>query len=170
MKPDLPADSPAERSLVALCTLGYEKRSLSEFIELLKDARNEVLVDVRETAWSHKPGFSKRPLQEALARAGIAYVHAAFAGNPKRLRDEARDHRDCLRRYQRHLEQNPRIVSELDSLLLGFERQGLRACLTCVERHPGDCHRGILSDAWSALHRGTVVHLAADGCPRLAEA
>src|SRR5262249_54927353 len=111
----------ARRFAVGLYTLGYEKRSLPEFVELLKDARIAALVDVRETAWSHKPGFSKRPLEEALAVAGITYVHAAFAGNPKRLRDQARDHRDCLRLYQRHLEENPTIVSDLDSWLREFE-------------------------------------------------
>ena len=43
----------------ALCTIGYEKRSLDEYIDLLLANGVEVVLDVRETAWSHKPGFSK---------------------------------------------------------------------------------------------------------------
>ncbi len=43
-----------------LFTLGYQQRSLDEFVALLLEASIDVLVDVRETAWSHKPGFSKR--------------------------------------------------------------------------------------------------------------
>jgi uncharacterized protein (DUF488 family) len=59
----------------------------------------DVLVDVRETAWSHKPGFSKRGLEGALRVHGIAYVHARFAGNPKGLRVGAASHEECLRLY-----------------------------------------------------------------------
>ena len=42
-----------------------------------------------------------------------------------------------------------------------------RIALTCFERHPGDCHRGILAEAWAALHDGEVEHLGPDGCRRL---
>jgi uncharacterized protein (DUF488 family) len=70
-----------------LYTIGYEKRSLAEYLALLREHRIAVLVDVRETPWSHKPGFSKAPLAAALEADGIEYLHAAFAGNPKWLRD-----------------------------------------------------------------------------------
>ena len=36
-----------------LCTIGYEKRSLDEFIDLLLANGVEVVLDVRETPWSH---------------------------------------------------------------------------------------------------------------------
>ena len=90
-----------------LFTLGYEKRSIDEFVELLCEAGVTVLVDVRETAWSHKPGFSKTALGAALAVAGIAYAHAPFAGNPKSLRDVATSHAECLSRYRRYLAARP---------------------------------------------------------------
>ena len=54
-----------------LYTLGYEKRSLGEFVQLLLDSEIDVLIDVREKAWSHKPGFSKTAFSVALANAGI---------------------------------------------------------------------------------------------------
>ena len=150
-----------------LYTLGYEKRSIQQFIALLKDARIDVLVDVRETAWSHKPGFSKGALQSALNAAGIAYVHARFAGNPRRFRAAARSHEECLRHYGRHLEENPHVVADLDSLLVRFQSQGLRVCLTCFERHPDDCHRSILAEAWRSAREACVEHLATGGCRRL---
>ena len=53
----------------SLYTLGYEKRTLREFIAILTEAEIEILVDVRETAWSHKPGFSKGLFRSALKRA-----------------------------------------------------------------------------------------------------
>src|SRR5205823_6116594 len=69
-----------------LYTLGYQQRSIDEFVEILDESGIDVLVDVRETAWSHKPGFSKSGFASALAARGIEYVHAEFAGNPKWLR------------------------------------------------------------------------------------
>ena len=61
-----------------LFTLGYEQRTIEEFVRMLEDAGVGVLVDVRETPWSHKPGFSKRGLAEHLEAAGIEYVHAGI--------------------------------------------------------------------------------------------
>lgn len=150
-----------------LFTLGYEKRSIDEFVELLLKEKVDVLVDVRETAWSHKPGFSKRALEAGLAEAGIDYVHAKFAGNPKRLRATARTHKECLDRYDRYLDQNPRIVEEFTLLVTRLQGDGKRVCVTCFERHPGDCHRGILAERWQEKQRQKVSHIAPAGCPRL---
>ena len=47
------------RNIATIHTLGYEKRDLAAYIAPLKRAGVSALVDVRETAWSHKPGFSK---------------------------------------------------------------------------------------------------------------
>ena len=82
-----------------LFTLGYQQRTLGEFTAILRRCDIDVLIDVRETAWSHKPGFSKGALERALEAEGIAYVHAAFAGNPKWLRANADSHRECLERH-----------------------------------------------------------------------
>jgi uncharacterized protein (DUF488 family) len=100
-----------------LFTLGYQKRDLEEFIDLLRTASINVLVDVRETPWSHKPGFSKGALSDALAAAGIDYVHAKFAGNPKRLRADAHTHEECLALYRSFLAQEEMLVVRFDTLI-----------------------------------------------------
>jgi uncharacterized protein (DUF488 family) len=143
----------------SLYTLGYEQRTVAEFVSMLKDAGVGVLVDVRETPWSHKPGFSKRALAEHLAAEGIEYVHAGFAGNPKRLRDRAETGADALALYAAHLSARPGIVDQLDRLVLTCHRQGKRVCLTCLERRPEDCHRSILADHWKRKGRRAVRHL-----------
>ena len=153
-----------------LFTLGYQRRSQSEFVRLLIDTAVDVLVDVRETAWSHKPGFSKRGLQEALRDHGIAYVHAPFVGNPRLLRATAATHDECLLRYAGHLDAHPDIVEMFDELVGRLLDAGKRVCLTCFERHPDDCHRGVLAERW---RRGTwrrVEHLAVDEACRLSRA
>lgn len=150
-----------------LYTLGYEKRSIDEFIDLLQEAEVKVLVDVRATAWSHKAGFSRSAFSAHLAAAGIEYVHASFAGNPKWLRANASSHADCLNLYSCYLDENTEIVEAFEELLASYMTQGKHVCITCFERHANDCHRSILADRWQMLGTRKVKHLAIDGAPRL---
>lgn len=148
-----------------LFTLGYEKRTLEQFLDLLRERRIDVVVDVRDVPWSHKPGFSKRPLSEALAAAGLEYVHAGFAGNPKALRSTAKDNDEALRLYARHLKSHAAILAQMDAVLEPLLAGGKRVCLICFERDPGDCHRSILAEAWARRRKAAVRHLGAE--PRL---
>lgn len=150
-----------------LFTIGYEKRSIDEYVALLRAHAIDVVLDVRETAWSHKPGFSKTAFDAALAAAGIRYVHARFAGNPKWLRTAAADHADCLELYRGYLDGHPEIMESLDAELRDIGVAHRRIALTCFERHPGDCHRGILAEAWGERCGREVAHLEPDGCRRL---
>jgi len=149
-----------------LFTIGYEQRSLDEFVELLLEAKIDVLIDVRETAWSYKRGFSKSPLTTALTAVGIEYIHASFAGNPKPFRAVASSHAECLSLFAGYLDESADILGAFELLIQSVHAEGRRACLTCYERHPGDCHRGILAERWAAHQRRRVVHLAPEGTPR----
>ena len=153
-----------------LFTLGYQQRTIDEYTSILVDARIDVLIDVRETAWSHKPGFSKRALEAALASNGIEYVHAGFAGNPKWLRANAGSHRECLDWYAWYLGELDEIVPAFEQLLAAYLRSAKRVCITCFERHADDCHRAILAAEWSKRGPRNVRHLATEGCARLLSA
>jgi uncharacterized protein (DUF488 family) len=142
-----------------LYTLGYEKRSIEEFLLMLTSCGMSLVVDVRDVAWSHKPGFSYRPLLQALARAGIGYHHAKWAGNPKALRRGASGMPQMLERYERHLDANPRIVESFAALIAAAHAEGLKACIICFEREPADCHRTILAERWARRTGGEVIPL-----------
>lgn len=150
-----------------LYTIGYQERSLKAFISLLEERGAGVLVDVRDTPWSRKPGFSKRDLAEALAGAGIEYVHAGFAGNPKSIRKG--NHEDVLARYYNYLLDTPWIFDRLTALLEPIYASGRSACLMCYERHPDDCHRSVLTREWAKRSsiEVAIVHLAPEGARRL---
>ncbi len=150
-----------------LFTLGYEKRTIDEFIGILLENRINVLLDVRETAWSHKPGFSEAAFRTALAAAGIEYVHADFAGNPKWLRREAESHAQCLDLYRWYLGEFGEIVEAFSLLVNGVLVRGKRVCITCFERHADDCHRSIIATEWRSSGNRAVQHLAVGGCKRL---
>lgn len=149
-------------------SLGYQLRDLSTFVGKLKEAEIDLVVDVRETAWSHKPGFAKAPLSRALTDAGIDYLHAFFAGNPRQIRRLATDHQDCLNRFEQYLDDHLTVIHELDELITGITEAGLRACFVCFERHPADCHRSILLRQWSKYtgQPFELIDLDPSGAPR----
>ncbi len=160
--------SPRSGVMNTFFSLGYQLRDLSGFVGKLQEAEIDLVVDVRETAWSHKPGFAKGPLSRALGAAGIEYLHASFAGNPKRIRRLAEDHRECLDRFEQHLDEHFVVIHELDELIAGITGAGLRACFVCFERHPADCHRSILLRQWSRYTSQSyeLIDLDPDGAPR----
>jgi uncharacterized protein (DUF488 family) len=160
---------PAMRPISTILTLGYQQRSIGEYIELLRARGVGVLVDVRQTAWSHKPGFSKSGLKHALVGAGIQYVHAKMVGNPKSIRRQAHDHADCIRQFELYLESSPLLEAEFDLMIRQCLVREQRICLMCYERHPEDCHRSVIARRWAARHGAQVLHLEAGGCPRLIE-
>jgi uncharacterized protein (DUF488 family) len=153
-----------------LLTLGYEKRTIEEFVRLLQEAAVDVLVDVRATAWSHKPGFSKSGLSTRLEQAGIEYVHARFAGNPKTLRRQASSHEHCLALYEEYISSDTAILSQFEQLVESLHAQNKNVCIACFERHPDDCHRSIIAGKWQQRGGRSVRHLAPEGCDRLVTA
>lgn len=56
-------------------TIGYGRRPAQEILALLHRYGIQELLDVRSQPYSRfQPAFSRKPLAEALARAGIRYV------------------------------------------------------------------------------------------------
>jgi uncharacterized protein (DUF488 family) len=150
-----------------LLTIGYEKRTIEEYVKLLRKEKVKVLIDVREVAWSHKPGFSKKSLEAAMTDAGIEYQHMPSVGCPKRLRGENASTEKILDRYGKYLDKEPERVREFDRVVAGFTADKKRVCITCFERHPDDCHRSVLAKRWQKLGRGRDVEHIDPGDPRL---
>jgi uncharacterized protein (DUF488 family) len=132
-----------------LYTIGYEGRTPDELTQALVKAKIDRLVDVRELPLSHKRGFSKKPLSEALNTAGIEYVHAKALGLPKEQRDRWRsgDMEGAAKVYRRYLRHDGReALHELaDSL---GERP---MCLLCFERDHAVCHRALIVERLEEL-------------------
>ncbi|GIG36559.1 DUF488 domain-containing protein [Cellulomonas pakistanensis] len=62
---------------------GYEGRTVDDLIEFAHATASTVVVDVRLTPISRRPGFSKRRLAAALDEAGLGYLHLRALGNPR---------------------------------------------------------------------------------------
>lgn len=133
-----------------IVSVGYQGRSVHELIEVLRDGEVELLVDVRFNPISRKSGFSKNPLSQALADAGIGYRHERSLGNP-------RDNRDPFdrERYENYLrEVGSAVLAEILELA-----KSVRIALLCYEREHCDCHRSYILDLAAQQHAAEVLKL-----------
>jgi uncharacterized protein (DUF488 family) len=137
-------------------TIGYEGTTVPEFIDALKHAGVERLIDVRALPLSRRPGFSKSPLKSALEEAGIEYVHLKALGTPSEGRAAARAgrHSDLERIYAGQLELPEALAQSAQMLDMASVKP---SALMCMEREPAHCHRTLLLDA--VARDAEVVHL-----------
>lgn len=127
-----------------LFTIGYEGKTMAEFLDELAAAGVELVIDVRAVAASRRPGFSKTALAGALGEKGIGYLHLRPLGTPAAGRQAAREGRIAEMRqiYAGQL--------ETPEAGLAFEQAmeaagGKRAALLCYEAAAADCHRSMLA-------------------------
>ena len=94
-------------------TIGYEGATVGEFLAALQKAGVERVIDIRAVPNSRRPGFSKTPLRNVLAEAGIDYVHLRALGTPADGRAAARAGRkDELRRIYAGQLELPEAIAE----------------------------------------------------------
>jgi len=139
-------------------TIGYEGTTVAEFVFALQNAAVERIIDVRALPNSRRPGFSKTPLRNALAEAGIDYVHLRALGTPAEGRAAARAGRieDLERIYAGQLELPEAMAEGARMVELAKEKP---SALLCYEREPAGCHRSLLLKA--VAPDAEVIHLFA---------
>ncbi|HVI77405.1 MAG TPA: DUF488 domain-containing protein [Candidatus Acidoferrum sp.] len=139
-----------------LYSIGYQGKSLEGLCAKLADNAVEILIDVRERAWSNRPEFRKGALAEGLKRTGIEYLHLRSAGNPFRPRKGVSVQRElCLEYYSNYLANSPDVVNSVATL-----SRNNRSALFCYEANADECHRGVLIAALLKLNPDlTVVYL-----------
>lgn len=142
-------------------TIGYEGKSIDEYIAELKEHRVALLCDVRNNPNSRKPGFAKKRLAERLERNGIAYRHFPELGIAREDRKNVvtpEDYRKLFDRYERRtLAKREETLGEIIALLADYPR----IALTCFEADPQACHRSRIAGALER-HRGyhkAVTHI-----------
>ena len=139
-------------------TIGYEGATVGEFVDALRQAGVQRVIDVRALPLSRRPGFSKTPLKGALAEAGIDYVHLKALGTPADGRAAARAgrHSDMARIYAGQLELPEAMAQSAQMLALAEDKP---SAVLCFERDPALCHRSLLLDA--AAPSAEIIHLFA---------
>lgn len=141
-----------------LSTIGYESRTLDEFLDALTGGGVELLIDVRAVAASRRPGFSKTALAGAVRQRGIDYLQLRALGTPREGREAARKGQIGKMRaiYQAHLET---VEAELALVQAGDAARARHAALLCYERDAGHCHRAIVAERLASSADFTIHNL-----------
>ena len=158
-----------------VATIGVYGWTLESFLDALREAGVELLVDVRqrrgvrgrEYAWANA-----QRLQAALAEAGIRYAHHEELAPTTELRQVQYREDDRLGVGKRSRvglapEYAARYVAEildhveLDPVAAELPEHGASA-LFCVERDPEACHRSIVAERLAQAYGVKVVHLRPD--------
>lgn len=132
--------------------IGYQRSSIDELIERLRDASITTVIDVRELPWSRRAEFSKKRLEERLTREGLRYVHLRAAGNPRENRKSGASSAEILARYREHLARTSGVLEEILAAA-----GGEAAALLCYEADASECHRSILLEQLALFHPNLAI-------------
>jgi hypothetical protein len=134
-----------------LFSIGYEGKSLEQYINVLIEHDIRLLCDVRKNSKSMKFGFSKNQLQHACNSVGIEFLHLPDLGidSDKRQALTTQNDYDVLFTAYRNttLKQEAKSVAYLATLVEKYHR----VAITCFEANIHQCHRKHLADAVVAL-------------------
>ena len=128
-----------------LFTIGYEGRSIDEYLNLLIKNNIKILCDVRKNPLSRKYGFSKQSLQKKTKDLNIEYLHIPKLGINSQLRKNLnmeQDYKNLFFLYQK--ETLPKREKELKNIILILNKKK-RVALTCFEADSRLCHRFCVS-------------------------
>ena len=135
-------------------TIGFTKKSASDFFGLLKESGAKRVVDVRLNNVSQLAGFAKRGDLEYFLRriCRMDYVHRPDLAPTKEMLDAYRnEHRDWAT-YEREF---LTLMDERRIAKSGIKRIISNACLLCSEDVPDYCHRRLVAE-YLQRHWGDV--------------
>ena len=117
------------------------------FLDALRKAGVDMVVDVRAVVSSRRPGFSKNALAAHLDEVGIGYLHLRGLGTPADGRAAAKSGKfDELRRIYSKTLKTEAAKEDLDTLA-GMVRGWNKVCLLCFEADAAHCHRSMVVEA-----------------------
>ncbi|MDR1010532.1 MAG: DUF488 domain-containing protein [Opitutaceae bacterium] len=134
-----------------ICTIGYEGRSLENYLNILIKQSITLLCDVRRNPLSRKYGFSKSTLSKSCGHIGIRYEHLpelGIAPEERRELNTQEDYDALFAVYER--DSLPGQTGAL-RLIKSWVDEGHHVALTCFEHLPCQCHRHCVANALEKL-------------------
>jgi uncharacterized protein (DUF488 family) len=158
--------------VAALVTIGVYDWTQESFLDALREANVNLLLDVRQRRGVRGPQYAwanSQQLQAALAAAGIAYEHLPELAPTTELRhlqyaEDARQGVGKRSREQLAPEYVTRFTTErldqvdLAPIVASMPEDGSVALL-CVERDPEACHRSLVAERIAAEFGLELEHL-----------
>ena len=140
-------------------TIGFTKKSASDFFEMLRESGAKRLVDVRLNNVSQLAGFAKRgDLEYFLQKiCRMKYFHLPELAPTQEMLDAYRKKRWDWERYEREY---LALMDERRISKKGIKRRVSNSALLCSEDKPDRCHRRLIAEYFNR-HWGNVeiVHL-----------
>jgi len=139
-------------------SVGHGTRAVDDLIAVLREVDVKSVADIRSVPGSRRhPQFGQAPLRDALAKAGIDYVHLRGLGG-RRDALESSPHTalkvDAFRGYADHMASEE---FQRDLALLDERAKRTPTAFMCAETRWEECHRRMLSDiltsrGWDVTH------------------
>ena len=143
-----------------LFTIGYEGRSIDEYLNLLIKNNIKILLDVRKNPISRKYGFSKQSLQNTTEKLGIEYLHIPELEIASQLRQNLNSTDDYKTLFSLYKKKTiPLREKELKRIMINLNSKK-RVALTCFEADSSLCHRHCISSSLKQMNPGlNIEHL-----------
>lgn len=141
------------KHVASIYTIGYQDRSIDDFVHILIEHKLDYVIDIRDTPLSRKPGFSKGYLAKHLPEYGISYRSIPALGIPKIYRKTLK-HKELWSTYRRLLKEKSSQIDEIVS-----KCKTNLPVLMCFESDPQQCHRSILAEILNKQKKLTIIHL-----------
>jgi uncharacterized protein (DUF488 family) len=142
-------------------TIGHSNHPIDRFIEIVRNAGIDTIIDVRSTPYSRfSPQYNRQNLERSLTEHGISYV---FMGDTLggRYTDSTLllPHGMVDYRKVRETEQFKEGIGRLRGIIAS----GKAVALMCAEKEPERCHRFLLIAPVLEGAGVRVVHVLGDG-------
>lgn len=134
-----------------LFTVGYEGKTLEEYLNRLILNDVKLLCDVRSNPLSMKFGFSKSQLQHSCESVGIKYVHLPDVGIKSEKRQDLHSQADYNLLFDDYKLTTLRSTLHIQKYILSLLIENKRIALTCFESNVCQCHRKPLAEAITKL-------------------
>jgi uncharacterized protein (DUF488 family) len=139
-----------------LFNIGYEGKSVEQFINQLVINDVRLLVDVRKNALSKKYGFSKSQISRTCESMNITYIHLPELGIDSEKRRDLHSIADYNRLFKEYETSVLQPAENCNNEILEKLRIYKRVALMCFEKEAIMCHRGRIVNHLNKLLEGTI--------------
>jgi len=138
-------------------TIGYQEKSIDEFIGSILEHKINVVIDIRYNPNSRRKGFSKNKLANQLQSNNIIYTHLKELGTPPDVRKKAiekNDHLIVINRWKKLIDNKINLLYNLND-----EYSDATICFMCYEKDHMYCHRSVVGNTFGELTKHQIIHL-----------
>jgi len=139
-----------------LCTIGFAKKNLREFIRKLQLAKVTKIIDIRLHNTSQLAGYAKKDdLEYVLGLVGIGYEHHPELAPTEEILENYKKKKIAWQDYERQFKEVLLQRNPMESIDFLNERGSV--CLLCAEDKPLQCHRRLVAEYYTAHVEGLEI-------------